>query len=123
MKDYLLLSNGCRVEYRVYSSLERRVVVVVAHGCSKLAVKGYSRIYRSVYAVLPRPGSRLFKDLLMKDVYIGRARCNLEDDFNVLAGREIAVSRLKEKLESAVSRREALLARELRRMASSLDGF
>lgn len=54
---------------------------------------------------LDMTNSKLYKNLLMPNKFVGIATCNPEDEFNVETGKLIAFSRAKDKLQNSFFKR------------------
>ncbi len=121
MSESLKLFNGKKVAYDVYVNYEKHRVTAVAFGCDDLALYSCSDHLYSLSFIEFEEECLLIKQLYMPFSYTARASCHPADRFDPEIGTTIAVTRLKNKLERAVKRRQKLLAKELRRIVASLE--
>ena len=123
--DIILLSlnTGDKVLAFIYVNEEKRRVRAVAIDCQYLGIESMDndRIFRSIHGLDIADGSLLSKKLMMQDSYVGTAVCAPEDEFSYEIGADIALSKLKTKLENAIMSRHKMLADELRAIADRLE--
>lgn len=95
MKDFYLLDEGL-VTYKVYK--DKGVVVCIIPDCAFVAVQRMERYLKPHYEV-----SNHFR-YLIKDKYVGVARCSAMDEFDVEVGKKVALLKAKKKRAKAINK-------------------
>mgnify|MGYP007070222443 CR=1 FL=1 len=116
--------DGLDVPVEFVVNEREKCIAAVARDCSGLAYAAIDsdKYFRSVSCIEIQEGSKLDKDLWLKDTYSAVARCVEPDVFDVDKGIEIASEKLFVKLSNAILNRKILLAKEFLRIADRLVG-
>ena len=107
------LSCGLVVDIFTESYPQEKKTIARAINCQYLAIASLNDIFHSVDEMTIQSNSLLWKQLLMKNTFVSIAKCDEEDEDNLELGEMIAIEKLKEKLDTKISNRRNIMAREL----------
>ena len=107
------LQDCVKAKVEVTVDEKRQIVIAKAVNCTNLGMRAIIRNFKSIYDIALINDSRLAKQLELKRIYVSVAHCHPQDTFDAEIGTAVAIKKITERLNRAITDRKLALAKEL----------